>query len=102
MLSVGQLTRITVELMLGAPPSNTSPEALEARAVKALDLAEMRKQGLTPLLLDDFDVDLPPLPSTPAPTDEEKRLSKRNAIRSNLGKSWELARRLEAEERDSR
>lgn len=101
MLSVGQLTRITVELMLGAEPSNTSPEAMEARAVKALELAEMRKQGLTPLLLDDFDVDLPPLPPSPPPTDAEIQAAKLNAIRSNLGKSWELARRLEAEARDS-
>lgn len=100
MLSPGQLSRITLELKLGLAPSNTSEEAMIARASKAEELAQMQRDHVAPdIVFDFFDDDLPPLlrPPAPAITAEEIKLAN---IRFNLGCSMDLARRFEQEARE--
>jgi hypothetical protein len=100
MLNTSELSRITKELMLGLPPTLTTPEAMEAREAIAKDLAQMRKDGIAPDLPYDFD-ELPELvPPAPPPTDAEIQASKLNLIRSNLASGMAVARRMEAEERE--
>ena len=55
MLTVSEMSRITKELILGLPPTNTSAEAEDFRKEVALELAEMRKDGIVPELPYDFD-----------------------------------------------
>ena len=99
MLSVGELSRITKELILGLEPGLTTPEAMEARRDIDADLIQMRKDGIMPDLPSDFD-DLPPLPPPPpAPTEEERLESKNRLIRASLASSWGFALSIEAEEK---
>lgn len=69
MLSTNQLSRITKELILNLAPTNSTPEAIEAREAIAKDLAQMRKDGTMPdLPYDPFDdADLLPAASPTAP-----------------------------------
>ena len=69
MLSTNQLSRITKELILNLAPTNSTPEAIEAREAIAKDLAQMRKDGTMPdLPYDPFDDDdLLPAASPTAP-----------------------------------
>lgn len=99
MLNVGELSRLTKELILGLAPTNTSQEAANARREIAEDLAKMRADGIMPDLPSDFDTlpELPPPP--PAPSEEELLESKKRVIRNNLGSSWGFALSLEAEEK---
>lgn len=100
MLNTSELSRITKELMLGLPPTLTTPEAMEARIKIAADLAQMKKDGIAPDLPYDFD-DLPPLaPSAPVPTAEEMQAAKLNAIRHDLASSWDFGLRMQADERE--
>lgn len=101
MLNVGELSRITLELMLGLEPSNTSPEAMEARKATALDLEKMRAEGIAPDLPYDLD-DLPPLRTPPISpqTDDERLESKKNLIRHNLASGMALADAFEREDRE--
>ena len=46
MLNVGELSRISKELILGLAPTNTSQEASMARREIAEDLAKMRVDGV--------------------------------------------------------
>ena len=55
MLSVQDMSTITKEILLGLPPSNTSREADNYRKVVAEELAQMRKDGISPELPYDFD-----------------------------------------------
>lgn len=55
MLTVGDMSRITKEIILGLPPSLTSDEALEHRKAVEVEIAEMRAQGISPELPYDFD-----------------------------------------------
>ena len=88
MLNVGELSRLTKELVLGLTPTNTSQEAAVARREIAEDLAKMRADGIMPDLPSDFDT-LPELPSPPpAPSEEEMLESKKRVIRASLGLSW--------------
>lgn len=88
MLSVGELSRITKELILGLEPSNRSQEALAMREKTIVELARMEREGLMPDLPDDFD-DLPALPPPPpAPSKAERLESKKRLIRHNLEASW--------------
>jgi hypothetical protein len=67
MLTVGQMSWITKEIMLGLAPSLTSEEALEHRRIVELEIEEMRKQGITPELPYDFDdEELPSYPCSSA------------------------------------
>ena len=98
MLNTSELSRITKELMLGLPPTLTTPEAMEAREAIAKDLAQMRKDGIAPDLPYDFD-ELPPLaPSAPPPTEEQMQASKLNLIRHNLASSYDAGMRMLAED----
>jgi hypothetical protein len=100
MLNTSELSRITKELMLGLPPTLTTPEATEAREAIAKDLAQMKKDGIAPDLPYDFD-ELPPLaPPPPTPTAEEMQAAKLNLIQHDLASSWDFGLRMEAEERD--
>ena len=55
MLTVKDLSTITLELMLNRAPTNTSEEATNARTKIAEDLAEMAKKGIMLVLPDDFE-----------------------------------------------
>ncbi len=73
MLTVNQLSTITKELILNLPPNNTSQEAMAAREVRALELAEMREQRIVPdLIYDFFSDDDDPLPVATAPAAAKK------------------------------
>lgn len=99
MLSVGELSRITKEIIFGNEASLTTPEAMEARREIEADLIQMRADGIMPDLPSDFD-DLPPLPPPPPPpTAEELAESKLRIIRNNLGSGWGFALAMEAEEK---
>jgi hypothetical protein len=100
MLTSGQTTRITLELLLGLPPSNPSNEAAELRRKIEQDIAEMKRQGIQPDLVCDWDDDLPPLPATPIPTAEEQERSKLRLIQHNLASGMALADAFEREARE--
>jgi hypothetical protein len=100
MLTSGESTRITLELMLGLPPSNPSAEAAELRCKIEQDLAEMKRQGIAPDLVCDWDEDLPPRPAPPVPTAEEQERTKLNLIRHNLASGMALADSFEQEARE--
>lgn len=74
LLSVGQLSRITKELILNLPPTNTSMEAMEVRRDIEADLIQMRQDGIMPDLPYDFDFDDTPPPAAPpaAPTIDDQ------------------------------
>jgi hypothetical protein len=55
MLTVSDMSRITKEIILGMPPSNTSAEAEDFRKKVAEEITEMRAQGVVPELPYDFD-----------------------------------------------
>lgn len=55
MLTVDQMSRITREAILGLPPTLTTKEALAHRTRVEEELAQMRRDGLTPELPSDFD-----------------------------------------------
>ena len=55
MLSVNEMSRITMELVVEMPPSDTSQEVEDFRREVAKDLAEMNAQGIMPDLIYDFD-----------------------------------------------
>jgi hypothetical protein len=74
-------------------------EALAHRKVVEQEIAEMRKQGITPDLPIDFDDLDEPSRAEPSPMDSMPP-SKLNAIRANLSSSWILAQQLEAEARE--
>lgn len=100
MLNVGELSRITKELILGLTPTNTSQEAADARREIAEDLEKMRSENIMPDLPSDFDFDIPDLPPPPPPpTAEELAESEKRIIRNNLGSGWGFALALEAEEK---
>ena len=100
MLNVGELSRITKELILGLDPTNPSQEAMDARREIAGDLEKMRADGIMPDLPSDFDFDIPNLPPPPpSPTDAELVESQLRIIRNNLGSGWGFALALEAEEK---
>ncbi len=101
MLNVGELSRISKELILGREPTLTTPEAMEARRDIAADLAKMRTEGIMPDLPYDFDdlPDVPVPPTAPPPTEAERLESKTRVIRNNLGSGWAFALSIEAEEK---
>jgi hypothetical protein len=102
MLTVNELSRITLELKLGLPPSLTSQEAMAMREATAIALAQMQRDHVAPeIVFDFFDDDLPPLlypPSAP-PTDAQIQADKLNAIRHSLASGMALADAFEREDR---
>lgn len=70
MLTVGQMSRITKEVMLRLPPSLTTKEALAFREEVSVEIAEMKAQGIVPELPCDFGLDdePPTYPSAPPAT----------------------------------
>ena len=57
MLTVGQMSRITKEVVLKMPPTLTTWEALQFRAETECEIEEMRRDGIAPDLPYDFDDD---------------------------------------------
>ena len=101
MLNVGELSRVTKELILGLAPTNPSQEAADARHKIAGDLAKMRAEGIMPDLPSDFDFmpELPAPPAPPTPTEAELAESQKRIIRNNLGCSMAFALVCEEEEK---
>jgi len=55
MLTVKDLSTITLELLLNRAPSLHSPEAQQAREEIAADLKALKAAGVAPILPDDFE-----------------------------------------------